>query len=166
MAEPCGAECELEKVLGRLRREAFELLRPLGKGREMKRSILGIAVAVVFAAAVIAPVAGADPTRGKNVTHIHAVCGSQIVNVVVNGNGEFTPAHDLASTSVFIPTSFNTTFTFTPTGGSPQVDLDTSAKKARVANTVTCTIPLQTIFSGPQGTGTIQGTVTGFFTPR
>jgi hypothetical protein len=31
---------------------------------------------------------------------------------------------------------------------------------------VTCSIPLQTLFSGPQGTGTIQGTVTGFFTPR
>ena len=26
--------------------------------------------------------------------------------------------------------------------------------------------PLQTLFSGPEGTATIQGTVTGFFTPR
>jgi hypothetical protein len=132
----------------------------------MNRPILGIAMAVVLAAAVIAPVAGADPTRGKNVTQLHGVCGSKTINVVVNGNGEFTPAHDLASTSVFIPTAFNLTFTFTPTVGTPQVDLDTSAKKARIANTVTCTIPLQTIFSNPQGTATIQGTVTGFFTPR
>jgi hypothetical protein len=27
-------------------------------------------------------------------------------------------------------------------------------------------IPLQTLLSGPEGTSTIQGTVTGFFTPR
>jgi hypothetical protein len=88
---------------------------------------------------------------------------------VVNGNGEFTPAHvlDNNSTSVFIPTAFNTTFTFTPSDGStPQINIDTSAKAAPLANTVTCTLPLQTLFSGPQGAATIQGTVTGFYTPR
>jgi hypothetical protein len=124
-------------------------------------------LAVVFAAAVIAPVAGADPVNAKNATQIHALCGTQTVNVVVIGNGEFTPAHVLGSTSVFIPTAFNTTFTFTPSGGgSPDVETDTSAKAGTFANTVTCTIPLQTLFSGPQGTATIQGTVTGFDTPR
>ena len=133
----------------------------------MHRRLLFVAACVVFVAAAIAPGAGADPTNAKNATQLYATCGSQTVNVVVIGNGEFTPAHDLASTSVFIPTAFDTTFTFTPSGGGgPSVETDTSAKAARLANTVTCTIPLQTLFSGPQGTGTIQGTVTGFFTPR
>jgi hypothetical protein len=86
--------------------------------------------------------------------------------VVVNGNGEFTPAHVIGSTSVFIPTAFDTTFTFTPTGGTPMSETDTSSKKAPITPTTTCTIPLQTLFSGPEGTATIEGTVTGFFTPR
>jgi hypothetical protein len=127
------------------------------------------AAAAVLAAAVIAPAAGADPVKAKNSTPLQAVCGTQTVNVVVNGNGEFTPAHvlDNNGTSVFIPTAFNTTFTFTPSDGSPpQINTDTSAKAAPIANTVTCTIPLQTLFSGPQGSLTLQGTVTGFYTPR
>jgi hypothetical protein len=127
------------------------------------------AAAAILAAAVIAPVAGADPANAKNAGHLYALCGPQQVrvDVVVNGNGEFTPAHVLGSTSVFIPTAFNTTFTFTPSDGStPQINIDTSAKAAPLANTVTCTLPLQTLFSGPQGAATIQGTVTGFYTPR
>ena len=88
------------------------------------------------------------------------------MTVVVNGNGEFTPAHVVGSTSVFIPTAFDTTFTFTPTGGAPMSETDTSAKACPSKNAVTCTIPLQTLFSGPEGIATIQGTVTGFFTPR
>jgi hypothetical protein len=45
-------------------------------------------------------------------------------------------------------------------------ETDTSSKAAPIAPTITCTIPLQTLFSGPEGMATIQGTVTGFFTPR
>ncbi|MEN3311815.1 MAG: hypothetical protein V7645_1144 [Actinomycetota bacterium] len=133
----------------------------------MHRRLLIVAACVVFVAAIIAPGAGADPTNAKNATRLFAMCGGQRVDVVVIGNGEFTPAHDVASTSVFIPTAFDTTFTFTPSsGGEPVPEPDMSAKSAPLANTVTCDIPLQTIFSGPEGTGTIQGSVTGFFTPR
>ena len=113
--------------------------------------------------AVAAPVAGADPSKGPL---IDATCSGQDVTVAVNGNGTFTPAHNVADTSVFIPTAFDLTFTFTPTGGSPQPEQDSSAKAAPIKDTVTCTIPLQILFSGPQGTQTIEGTVTGFWTPR
>jgi hypothetical protein len=126
-------------------------------------------LAVVLAAAIIAPVAGADPVNAKNSTPIQAVCGTQTVNVVVIGNGEFTPAHvvDNNSTSVFIPTAFHTKFTFNPSDGSPPtINFDDSAKTAPISNTVTCTIPPQQLFTGPQGTAMIEGTVTGFFTPR
>lgn len=125
-----------------------------------------MAVACLALAGVLVPVASADPIHAKNATQIDAICGGQSLTVVVNGNGEFTPAHVVSNTSVFIPTSFELTFTFTPTGGAPEPELDTSAKAAPIKNTVTCTIPLQTLFSGPEGTATIEGTVTGFFTPR
>ena len=133
----------------------------------MRRRLPVLVSCVAFVAAAVTPVAGADPTKAKGATQIHATCGRQPVDVVVNGNGTFSPAHVLGSTSVFIPTAFNLTFTFTPSGGgTPDVQNETSSKAAPIKNTITCTIPLQTLFSGPQGTATIQGTVTGFFTPR
>jgi len=131
----------------------------------MKRRLLVLVVGGALAAVAIAPTAGADPTNAKNATQLQAVCGTETFNVVVNGNGEFTPAHIVGSTSVFVPTSFNITFTFTPTGGSTMTETDTSAKAAPLQNTITCTIPLQS-FPSPVGTFTIEGTVTGFLTPR
>jgi hypothetical protein len=132
----------------------------------MKRRLLVAVACFAFAAGVIAPVAAADPINAKNSAQISATCSGQPVMVVVNGNGEFSPAHVIGSTSVFIPTAFDLTFTFTPTGGSPEAMTETSAKAAPIANTVSCDIPLQTLFSGPEGSLTIEGTVTGFFTPR
>jgi hypothetical protein len=132
----------------------------------MKRRFVMAVACLTFAAAVIVPAAAADPINAKNSTQISASCSGHPVIVVVNGNGEFTPAHVIGSTSVFIPTAFDLTFTFTPTGGSPEPMQDTSAKAGPFTNTVTCTIPLQTLFSGPEGSATIEGTVTGFFTPR
>jgi predicted secreted Zn-dependent protease len=132
----------------------------------MKRRLLTAVGCLAFAAAFMVPAAAADPSNAKNATQITAVCGGSPITVVVNGNGEFSPAHDLGSTSVFIPTAFDLTFTFTPTGGSPMPETDTSAKAAPIKGTITCTIPLQTLFSGPEGTATLEGTVTGFFTPR
>jgi hypothetical protein len=131
----------------------------------MRRRLL-MGIACLAFGGIMVPAASADPIHAKNATQIDAMCGTQPVTVVVNGNGEFTPAHVVSSTSVFVPTSFNLTFTFTPTGGAPMPETDMSAKAGPIKNTVTCTIPLQTLFSGPEGTGTIQGTVTGFFTPR
>ena len=133
----------------------------------MKRRIVVLAACLALTATVIVPAATADPTNAKSATHVTAICSGHPVMVVVNGNGEFTPAHVLDSTSVFIPTAFNVTFTFTPSGGgSPMVDLDTSAKAAPIKNTSTCTIPLQTLFSGQECTATIAVTVNCFFTPR
>jgi hypothetical protein len=132
----------------------------------MKRRLLVLAAGCVLAAAAIAPTAGADPVNAKNSQQIEATCpGMDPLTVVVNGNGEFTPAHVLGGTSVFIPTAFDITFTFTPTGGSTETDHDTSAKAAPISNTITCTIPFQS-FPSPFGTFTIEGTVTGFLTPR
>jgi hypothetical protein len=131
----------------------------------MKRRLLVLVASGALAAMAIAPTAGADPTNAKNSQQLQAVCGTQTYTVVVNGNGEFTPAHLIGSTSVFIPTAFDITFTFTPTGGSTETETDMSAKAAPLQNTIDCEIPFQS-FSSPFGTFTIEGTVAGFLTPR
>ncbi|MFL5950053.1 MAG: hypothetical protein ACJ74M_00435 [Gaiellaceae bacterium] len=129
-----------------------------------------LTAACLAAIAILVPaVTIAAPVKAHNATFITAVCGGEEISIVTNGNGngEFTPAHVVGGTAVFIPTAFDLTFSFMPTGGGgPFVDTDTSAKAAPIANTVTCTIPMQTLFSGPEGTATIEGSVTGFFTPR
>jgi hypothetical protein len=129
---------------------------------------LAIVAFLVAALAASAQSAAADPTNAKNAGFFTAVCGSTQLSVVVNGNGTFTPAHVIGSTAVFIPTAFDLTFTFTPSGGgAPEVESETSAKPNPPPNTVTCTLPaaLNTI-TFPDGTFTASGTVTGFFTPR
>ena len=117
---------------------------------------------------VFAQTASADPVNAKNAGFFTAVCGSTQLRVVVNGNGVFSPAHVIGSTSVFVPTAFDLTFTFTPSGGgAPDVDTETSAKARQPANAVTCQLPaaLNTV-TFPDGTFTLDGTVTGFFTPN
>jgi hypothetical protein len=131
----------------------------------VKRHLLTLLAGVAAACALALP-AAADPGHSKNAVHVQAMCGTQTVNVVVNGNGTFTPAHVVGSTKMFIPTALNLMFTFTPTKGTATTNTE-NVKKASPTHrgTVTCTIATQTIESGPQGTTTIQGTVTGFFTP-
>ena len=127
----------------------------------------GIIVALVaVAVGVLAQAASADPTNAKKSQFFTAICGSQQLQVSVNGSGEFTPAHVLGSTAVFVPTAFNLTFSFTPTGGTTQSETDTAAKQNQAKGTVTCNLPAAlNTFTSPEGTFTISGTVTGFFTP-
>lgn len=125
-----------------------------------------VVLCVALAAAIAVQVASADPSNAKSSTLVTVICGGKQMQGVVNGNGEFTPAHVVGSTSVFVPTAFDVTFSFTPTGGTTQNERDTSAKKHQKANAVTCAIPAAlNTFTGPEGTFSISGTVTGFFTP-
>src|SRR5262249_44468111 len=125
-----------------------------------------IVAAAAVSIAVAAPIASADPTNSKNSLIVTAVCSGQQVQVVVNGNGTFTPAHFLDSTSVFVPTALDVTFSFTPTGGTTETMTTNVAKTGSHANEITCDIPeaLNT-FTNPGGTFSISGTVTGFVTP-
>jgi hypothetical protein len=67
---------------------------------------------------------------------------------------------------VFIPTAFDLTFSFTPTGGPTQSETDTAAKAHQPRNAVICELPAElNTFTSPEGTATLSGTVTGFFTP-
>jgi hypothetical protein len=131
----------------------------------MKRHLAAVSVAGAFAAALLVPAANADPVHAKNALTVQAMCGTRTLTAVVNGNGEFTPAHISGSTAVFVPTKLALTFSFTPAGSTQTfTQQDMATKNARVKNTMTCTIP-QTIMS-PGGTMTIAGSVTGFLTPR
>ena len=130
----------------------------------LRGGLLVVVVAVSIAA--LSEVASADPVNAKNGSLVTLVCGGQTLIASVNGNGEFTPGHVVGGTAMLIPTAFDLTFSFTPTGGATMSETDTSAKNNQHGNLVTCDIPeaLNT-FVAPEGTFSISGTVTGFFTP-
>jgi hypothetical protein len=131
----------------------------------VRQHLIALSTALTIVGLAALP-ATADPGHAKNASHVQAICGTQTVNVVVNGNGKFTPAHVVGSTKMFIPTALHLTFTFTPTNGQPVTNTQNATKASPAKRgTVTCTIPMQTLSSGPQGSTTIQGSVTGFFTP-
>jgi hypothetical protein len=130
----------------------------------MKRGVILLGICALSVAA-LAPSAVADPSQAKNSLQLELVCNGTPYQVAVNGNGKFTPAHILDSTGVVVPYSLDLTFTFTPPGGPTQTQTQTASKGGPHKGAVDCTIPFQS-FSGPQGTFTIQGTATGFLTPR
>jgi hypothetical protein len=130
----------------------------------LRRTMLIAVLAIV--SAFFAQTASADPVNAKNVLIVTANCGTSQLMLAVNGNGEFQAAHVIGKTSVFIPTAFDLTFSFTPTGGTTESDTDTSAKAHQPSNAVTCELPAAlNTFTSPEGTFTLSGTVTGFFTP-
>jgi hypothetical protein len=134
------------------------------EGTLVRRVTLIAVFAIVVA--VFANAASADPLNAKKSDVFTAKCGATTLMVSVNGNGEFTPAHVIGSTAMFIPTAFNLTFSFTPTGGTTQSETDTSAKAHQSKNVVSCELPADlNTFTSPEGTFTLSGTVTGFFTP-
>jgi hypothetical protein len=130
----------------------------------LKRLALVTTLCVV--AAVSAGSASADVSTTKNATIVTLVCDGQQYQVATIGNGVFTPGHIIGDTGVFVPTAFNLTFSFTPTGGPTFTETNTSAKARQPANAVTCDIPVElNTFTSDEGTFTFSGTVTGFFAP-
>ena len=116
--------------------------------------------------------ASADP-KGEVVP---LVCDNgSTYEVAVMGNGPFTPGHDLASTSVLVPTAFGEFHgTVTDSAGNvideftaPAMTKGSSGDQAR-ATTTSCTFTVTDTFEDPElGLLTFTGTgsVTGFVTP-
>jgi ABC-type glycerol-3-phosphate transport system substrate-binding protein len=120
--------------------------------------------AVVVGFAVLASTASADPTGAKNSLTFPASCDNgQTIEVVVNGNGEWTPAHVVGSTAVFVPRAFDTTFEFTPVGGPTETMTDTSAKANQHGDLVTCSFDVTQVIPDV-GTFHFFGSATGVFT--
>jgi hypothetical protein len=119
---------------------------------------LTAASAAVFAALVIAATASADPVNAKNAAILSGSCDGTPVQVVTNGNGEWTPGLIQGSNLVLIPQAFDLTFTST-FDGSTDVETDTSAKRPH-GDVVECTFALaDNTFAFPGGSFSISGTV-------
>jgi len=130
----------------------------------LRRLWVALTLGILMLAA-LAQGAAADPSGAKNSLTFPADCDDgQTVQVVVNGNGEFSPAHVVGSTAVFIPQAFDVTFEFTLPGEPTQTETDTSSKPNVHGDLVTCSFDVTQTF--PEG-GTIHlfGSATGFFTP-
>jgi hypothetical protein len=129
----------------------------------LRRLCVALTLGILMMAALVQG-AAADPINAKNSFTFPATCDDgQTVQVVVNGNGEFSPAHVVGSTAVFIPEAFNVTFEFTPPGGPTQSETDTSSKHNVHGDLVTCSFDVTQTF--PFGTVHLFGSATGFFTP-
>jgi len=114
----------------------------------------------------------ADPPNGF---HVPLVCDDGAsYDVVTNGNGAFTPAHDTASTRTFIPTAFGEFHgTVTDSSGTvidkftdPAIAKGSSDKARRTS--IACTFSVTETFDDPDlGLITFhgEGSVTGFTTP-
>ena len=157
MGKPIGCQCALTTWGGTLLRIRHLL----------------VASCFVCTAGLIAGPAFGAPTNAKNAFSGTAMCdnGQSYAFVVNNANGqgqgaqnngqnqaEWAPAH-LSGGSVFHPTAFDTTFTFTPASGPSQSFTNTDVRKNQTGD-VTCN--LSGSQTDPQGdTFSISGSVTG-----
>jgi hypothetical protein len=125
-------------------------------------------LAMVVAAAV-SGVAAADPANAPRSSPVTVTCGNTTYQAVVNGNGDWAPAHDLNSNSVLIPVAFGVeTHVFTDPGGTAHTStVPPRAKGVSAPNAVPlldCSYHLALSF--PDGSSVVvDGTVTGFITP-
>jgi hypothetical protein len=127
-----------------------------------------VLVLVVGLAGVVAGSAAADPSGAKNSAPVTVVCGATTYHAVANGNGEWSPAHDLNSNSVLIPVAFGVeTDVFTPVGGPSQVTFSAARAKGSASPNghppINCSYTVGP-FVFPDGTFVAFGTVTGFVT--
>jgi hypothetical protein len=111
--------------------------------------VLGVA-SFAFGIAAWTSTAGADPKTGV----IELTCGTTTFDVTTNGQGEFTPAHDVDSNRVFHPVAFGAFHgsvydtsgvlvdQFTDPGGS------TKGRSGKTKDLVTCTYSFEEIGDG------------------
>lgn len=134
----------------------------------MRRKLSGLLVAGGLLVGVAAAPAGADPKKGEVIPL--ACDNGKSYRVVVNGNGEFTPGHDLDSTAVLVPLAFGPfTGTVTDSDGNvietinePGSSKGQSAEHAK--NAVTCSFTFSSTENGMTFTG--GGTVVVRITPQ
>jgi hypothetical protein len=135
--------------------------------RHSKR-ICVFALALVLAG-VVAASATADPTGARNSTPLTVVCGDTTYQAVVNGNGPWSPAHDLNSNAILIPVAFGVeTGVFTdPDGTAHPFTNPVRTKGSSTPNgapLINCSYHVALSF--PDGSSVVvDGTVTGFVTP-
>ncbi len=125
-----------------------------------------LAAAVVACSMAVTSAGSAAPKNAPESLTVTIVCPSGTYVAVVNGNGEFTPAHSLDSNTVLIPIAFGEfTGTFTDANGVTTTETEPpSAKGSAVpanGRIQDCTYSfLQSFPDGSSFAGS--GSVTGF----
>jgi len=125
----------------------------------MNRLLIAGALAL-GALGVSSATAHADPSVGLLV---ELECQGETFQVVVAGNGEWTPAHDLNSNLVGVPIAFGEfTGTFTPTEGEPETFTEPGSAKPNMPRSRNLVVECTFSFSetSPEGTFTGSGSVT------
>jgi len=139
-----------------------------------RRSTLVLALLAPLATTMLAVApAHADPTGAQGSLELTVTCDNGVAyHVVSNGNGGWTPAHDLDSTSVLVPVAFGeSTFTITDSDGNV-VESDTTpattkgqAGKQVRGTAISCSYAGGATDPESGMTFAISGTVMGFATP-
>ena len=133
--------------------------------RQVGGRVAFVAVAAGMTVLGVGGVAAADP-KGEL---IPVVCDNGATyQVLLAGNGEFTPGHDVASNSNLVPTAFGEiTFTVTDPEGTVTTETNPPVSKGSSsrprATTVSCTFHEEGSDDG--FTFVVDGSVTGFVTP-
>lgn len=114
----------------------------------------------------------ADPINAKNSSVIDLECDGTTHEVVVNGNGRWSPAHDAHSNAIFVPVWFGEiTGTVTDSEGTV-IDTFTDSPMTKGAGKhaeIHCTFTDTGTFDDPELgelTFSVTGEVAGFVTPR
>ena len=135
----------------------------------MWRLRLRVMVLVTVVAGTVAGVAAADPAKAPGAVPVTVTCGNTTYHAIVNGNGAWSPAHDLNSNNILIPVAFGVeTDVFTDPGGTAHTSTTPARAKGSAspngASPINCSYHLQ--FAFPDGSSFMaDGTVTGFITP-
>jgi hypothetical protein len=136
-----------------------------------KTRLIALSFAATTLIATSAGAASADPVNAKDALPLQITCDNgHTYTAVGNGNGNFTPAHDLDSNAILIPVAFGEiTFTVTDPSGTV-VDQETQPPTSKGNSAMNPNVTINCSFSGgataPDGfTFTIAGTVAGLVTP-
>jgi hypothetical protein len=132
--------------------------------------IAGILTICVLGAALAGGSAAAAPVNAPNATTVPLDCGAAgTFEVVVNGNGAFSPGHIVGDGGVLVPVAFgDETFTLTDTEGNVLVEeTEPAHAKGRAApkrTLIECTYSFSFELDG--NTATVSGSVTAFRSGR
>lgn len=142
----------------------------------MRSTIRRFATIVAIAAVCVTLTAGtaaAAPVNAPNAQTVALDCGEAgTFQVVVNGDGAWSPGHDLNSNAILIPVSFGEeTATVRDAEGNvidestrPAMTKGQGKARAQHRNPIACTYTLS--FTEDGNTITVSGSVTGFIAGR
>jgi len=141
--------------------------------RSIVHRFAGLLAIAALAAALAAGTAAAAPVNAPNAQTVALDCGEAgTFEVVVNGDGAWSPGHDLNSNAILIPVAFGAETTTVRDAEGNVIDESTRPAmtkgqgKARAShrNPIACTYTLS--FTEDGTTITVSGSVTGFIAGR